>query len=92
MRRVHEAPDYWVPESHLYQTSEYCIECHPDDPAVGVWNNKWQKKYDQAVAALKFYANRLHKPNQFVEEKYIFLPESNYHGLAEEVLKELGEL
>ena len=53
MRRVSEAPDFWVPEDYVYKTASECLLTHPDQAAAGVLHMDWQAKYDRAIVALK---------------------------------------
>jgi len=56
MRLIGDAPDYWVPEDLLFKTDMDCIDAFPDQAAAGVFNGEWQRRYDLAVEALKWYA------------------------------------
>lgn len=76
MRRVYEAPDYWVPENYIYLTAEECLK-HHDQAAAGVLDMKWQEKYDKAIKALKEIRE--------LNLGYDF-------DICEKTLKELGEI
>lgn len=56
MRRASEAPDFWVPEDHMFKTGGECLEAFPDQAAAGAYKSKWQTKYDSAITVLQAIA------------------------------------
>jgi len=81
MRKISDAPDYWVPESHVFKTSEECIKAFPKQPAVGLFKREWQIKYDAAVGHLKSTKNRI---KNFWKDEYLI-------KCIDDALKIMGE-
>ncbi len=53
MRRISDAPDFWVPEDFIYKSGSECLEAHPEQAATGVWDSGWQTKADKLAKALE---------------------------------------
>ena len=52
MKRVHQGPDFWVPESMCFKAADECIQKYPDDAAAGCFNDSWERKYQELEGVL----------------------------------------
>lgn len=69
MRRVSEAPDFWVPEDHMFETGEECLEAFPDQAAAAGWNGDWQRRFDAAMIMIADMVNN-REPRPIMEKSF----------------------